>query len=184
MTFPASKRAALSFTYDDATSDHLDVVAPALEQHGFRGTFYTPVHQGFIQRWDDWAALSARGHELGNHTLFHPCRREVTPSDWIRDYMNLKQYDAERWCAEADLANALLDKAEGRTGRTFGNTCHHHILGSEENPTPIEDLIHPRFIAPLEPHGICHIPSIHCNWMFGIWEPFPVIPTPGKRSSR
>jgi len=140
-------RAAVSLTYDDATPCQLDRVAPALEAYGFRGTFYTPVHAEFIRQWDQWAALSANGHELGNHTLFHPCRREVTPSDWIRNYMNLRNYDPERWCAEVDLANALLDRAEGRSGRTFGNTCHHHTLGPDENPTYLEDLILPRFLA-------------------------------------
>ncbi len=142
-----SFRTAVSLTYDDAIPGHIDRVAPALEAHGFRGTFYTPVHADFIRQWDEWALLAGRGHELGNHTLFHPCRRAVTPSDWIKDYMNLRNYDPDRWCAEVDLANALLDRAEGRTGRTFGNTCHHHILGSEKDPTYLEDLVLPRFLA-------------------------------------
>lgn len=95
MPFPDAKRATLSFTYDDATPCQIERAAPALESRGFRGTFYTPVHAGFIERREDWAGLSAKGHELGNHTLFHPCRSKE-PGGWIRDYMNLKSYDSER----------------------------------------------------------------------------------------
>ncbi len=144
--FPHPCRSALSLTYDDATPCHLDEVAPALEARGFRGSFYTPVHEEFIERWDDWAALAARGHELGNHTLFHPCRQ--TPGwDWIKQYMRLNDYDVERWCAEVDLASALLKRVDGQTQRSFGNTCYHHQLGPNDAPTDLEDLIHPRFLC-------------------------------------
>jgi hypothetical protein len=140
------KRAAVSLTYDDALDCQLDLVAPALEQRGFRGTFYTPVKQEFITRWDDWATVSARGHELGNHTLFHPCRGRPD-WQWVKPCMDLKTYDLDRWGMEVDLANALLDRAEGKSGRSFGNTCHNTCIGPDENPIPLDEHMFPRFVA-------------------------------------
>ncbi len=46
-----------------------------------------------------------------------------------------------------DLANSLLDRVEGRKVRTFGNTCHNGQLGPDSSPTPLEDLVLPRFLA-------------------------------------
>lgn len=37
------KRAAVVFTYDDTLNVHLDKVAPALDAHNFKGTFYLAV---------------------------------------------------------------------------------------------------------------------------------------------
>ncbi|MCC5843850.1 MAG: hypothetical protein JJU05_06320 [Verrucomicrobia bacterium] len=47
------RRAAVSLTYDDCMDCHLDLVAPALEARGFRGTFYTPVNATLMERMDE-----------------------------------------------------------------------------------------------------------------------------------
>ncbi|MCH8511846.1 MAG: polysaccharide deacetylase family protein [Kiritimatiellae bacterium] len=139
-------RAAVSLTYDDCMDCHLDLVAPALEARGFRGTFYTPVNAVLMERMDEWAAAARRGHELGNHTLFHPCR-SYGGGDWIKPWRDLKAYDLPRWEAEVDLANLILNRIEGRTDRSFGNTCHQNTLGPDENPERLDEHMLPRFVA-------------------------------------
>lgn len=140
------RRAALSLTYDDTLDCHLDLVAPALEAREFRATFYTPVNKTLIERMDEWAEASRRGHELGNHTLFHPCR-SYGGATWIQPWRDLKAYDLPRWEAEVDLANLILNRIEGRTDRSYGNTCHHNTLGSDENPVRMDEHMLPRFVA-------------------------------------
>lgn len=139
-------RAALSLTYDDALDCHLDLVAPALESFGFRGTFYTPINETLMGRMDAWAALSRNGHELGNHTLFHPCR-SYGGSDWIKSWRDLKTYDLARWEAEVDLANVILNKIESRTDRSYGNTCHHNLIGPDGDTLCLDPHIPTRFVA-------------------------------------
>ncbi len=124
------KRAALSLTYDDGMDCHLDLVGPSLEDHGFRGTFYTPVNATLMGRMDEWAALSQRGHELGNHTLFHPCR-SYGGSTWIQPWRDLKLYDLARWEAEVDLANLILNPL----------LEHCADLGSDLWVAPVRDVI-------------------------------------------
>lgn len=142
----SGRRAAVSLTYDDGLDCHLDRVAPALEARGFRGTFYTPIHEGLLNRKAAWSAAAARGHELGNHTLFHPCR-SYGGGTWIQPWRDLKAYDLPRWEAEVDLANLILNTLEGRADRSFGNTCHHNTLGPDASPVCLDPHIRPRFVT-------------------------------------
>ena len=72
--WPNGAKAAVCLTYDDGVDIHLDHAAPDLEAVNLRGTFYVPGHsRSLYERMDEWRALAARGHEIGNHTVFHPC---------------------------------------------------------------------------------------------------------------
>ena len=43
--WPDSALGAVSITFDDAYASHVEVAAPLLESHGFRGTFYVIVER-------------------------------------------------------------------------------------------------------------------------------------------
>ena len=73
--WPKGRQGAVSITYDDALTCHHQLVAPAWEAVGLRATFYTPIRSTFMQETEAWRAVAAKGHELGNHSLFHPCRK-------------------------------------------------------------------------------------------------------------
>ncbi|HEX5322287.1 MAG TPA: polysaccharide deacetylase family protein, partial [Capsulimonadaceae bacterium] len=45
---------------------------PILDSHGFRATFYVNPHSA-RSRSEDWRRALATGHEIGNHTVTHPC---------------------------------------------------------------------------------------------------------------
>src|SRR5205807_2373822 len=68
------KQCAVVLTYDDAINADLDNVLPALDSLGLKGTFYligsSPV---VAARMQEWRQAALHGHELGNHSLFHPC---------------------------------------------------------------------------------------------------------------
>jgi len=82
------KKCAVALTYDDGLNVHLDKVIPVLDSAGFKGTFYlTGCREGVSRRIEDWRKAAARGHELGNHTLFHPCVAVANGrdySDWVK----------------------------------------------------------------------------------------------------
>src|SRR5690242_322834 len=68
------KRCAVVLTYDDALNVDLDNAIPVLDSLGLKATFYLSGYSGTLNtRLNDWRAIAANGHELGNHTLFHPC---------------------------------------------------------------------------------------------------------------
>lgn len=87
----------VALTFDDGNKDHLLIVAPMLEERGWRGVFN--IVTDWIGRgerslsWDDVRELIRRGHEVTTHTKSHPClpallaagkadvvRRELTES--------------------------------------------------------------------------------------------------------
>jgi peptidoglycan/xylan/chitin deacetylase (PgdA/CDA1 family) len=125
--WPEEKKAAVCLTYDDGLDCHLDVAAPALERHGFRGTFYVTGNSPSLNsRTGDWRAMAARGHELGNHTLFHPCHGSTY--DWVKPEYDLDSYTLERLMSELFTANSLLKAVDGREERSFAYTCTNHTI--------------------------------------------------------
>jgi peptidoglycan/xylan/chitin deacetylase (PgdA/CDA1 family) len=67
------KQCAVVLTYDDALNVHLDKVIPALDSLDLKGTFYlSGFSPSFRTRVKDWSVVAQSGHELGNHTLYHP----------------------------------------------------------------------------------------------------------------
>jgi peptidoglycan/xylan/chitin deacetylase (PgdA/CDA1 family) len=125
-TNPASK-AMISLTFDDALDVHLDTAMPILERAGLRGTFYVHVgSEGFLKRYRDWANAAARGHELGNHTVFHP---GVSTKSWVSEGISLESYTLDRMRRELVLANQVLTMVDGRCERSFAFPCSNPWLG-------------------------------------------------------
>ncbi len=146
--WPSSIHAAVSLTYDDGLPIHTTLVGPTLERFGLRGTFYPPILSNLRQEPERWRELAAAGHELGNHTLFHPCRR--IPADqyaWLDPSYDLSAYSPDRLRAEINVANLVLTLLDGKTKRTFGNTCCHTTIGQGPNEQPIASIVSDIFVA-------------------------------------
>lgn len=148
LQWPKGCRAAVSLTYDDGIANHPQFVAPQLEAHGLRGTFYAPMKSDLMANPLAWRGMAARGHELGNHTVFHPCWSVQGKYDsWLPDEFNLVHYDAEHWLDEVNTANQALTLVDGQSERTFGNTCFDNYLGPEDAPVCLEPLVAQVFLA-------------------------------------
>jgi len=86
------KDAAVTFTFDDAYLNHFKIAMPMLEQRGFRGTFYvvtSRVGDGQTPVWDTLAAIAAKGHEIGSHTVNHALMATIYPSNKDSSKMEL-----------------------------------------------------------------------------------------------
>jgi len=119
-----AKKCAVVLTYDDALNVHLDNVVPLLDSLGFKGTFYvTCSSPDFKERLSDWISVAKEGHELGNHTLFHPCEGGGPGREWVQPEYDLRTYTVRRIVDEIRMANAFLQPMDGRTQRTFAYPC-------------------------------------------------------------
>jgi peptidoglycan/xylan/chitin deacetylase (PgdA/CDA1 family) len=147
--WPAGRQGAVTLSYDDAIVSHFESVAPQLEKAGLRGTFYIQADSaGFRQHTDRWRQVAQAGHELGNHSLHHPCRKDRPDQHtWLSDDYNLSDYTPDRWLAEMRLANLILYLVDGKTERTFGNTCCDNYVGPLDNRTCLETLIPQLFVG-------------------------------------
>lgn len=117
------KKAAVVLTYDDALDGHLDRVIPALNERGFKGSFYlSAAFPGSTNRIADWKRAAREGHELGNHTLFHPCA-SGPGREWVSPSNDLKRYTTDEIVREVNTTNAFLEALDGKKERTFAYTC-------------------------------------------------------------
>ncbi|MEN8202584.1 MAG: polysaccharide deacetylase family protein [Bacteroidota bacterium] len=125
--WPGHTTAAVCLTYDDGLDCHLDVAIPALDSHQLKGTFYcTGFSMSLFERVEEWRKAAADGHELGNHTLFHPCHRDRF--DWVRPEYDLNSYTFMQLRDELRTANSLLKAIDGRDERSFAYTCSNHTI--------------------------------------------------------
>lgn len=118
------KKAAIVITYDDAIDQHLDNAVPLLDSLGLKATFYITGYSSSMQtRINEWKKLSLRGHELGNHTLFHPCIGGTPGREWVKPEYDLSKYSVKRMLDETRATNVLLKAMDGKSKRTFAITC-------------------------------------------------------------
>jgi peptidoglycan-N-acetylglucosamine deacetylase len=129
--YPGGRRAAVSLTYDDGPNEHLDHALSDLGEIGLRGTFYIPTGPAsptLHARTAEWRAAVARGHEIGNHTRYHPCGS--VEHRWVKPQFALEAYDLAR--IERELRDAADDLSQiiGRSMLTsYAYTCWQDWVG-------------------------------------------------------
>jgi peptidoglycan/xylan/chitin deacetylase (PgdA/CDA1 family) len=130
---------AVSLTYDDSLPSQLATAAPALARRGLSGTFFI---EDVRPDDDSWRQLRAAGHELGSHTLHHPCPRVNT---WVKPGFASEDYDVDRMTAELDESVALL-RALGQSGPlSFAYPCGVMTVGEQHHS--YVPLVKERFAA-------------------------------------
>lgn len=127
-TWPGGHRAAIVLTYDDALRSQLDNAVPALDAAGLKGTFF--LSGTFTQEdVDRWRAVAKEGHELGNHTVFHPCAKgsfDMPPQQ------NTENYSVAWMLKEIGAMNTMLVAIDGRPEHTFATPCGQHLAGGQD----------------------------------------------------
>ncbi|HMO62554.1 MAG TPA: polysaccharide deacetylase family protein [Ferruginibacter sp.] len=115
------KKCAVVLTYDDAIPQQLYHAIPVLDSLQLKATFYLTAF-AVKNRINDWRLVAEKGHELGNHTLFHPCIGGIG-REWLNPDYNLNAYTASRLMDEIRMTNVFLEALDGKTKRTFAYTC-------------------------------------------------------------
>lgn len=144
--WPGGARAAVVLTYDDGIDAHLDHAVPDLEAANLRGTFYVPGNSTSLRkRLEEWRGIARRGHELGNHTIFHPCLRHEPGRErtWVEPERQLERYSVDRIAGEVAVMNTLLHAVDGLDVRTMAYTCGDETAGGAS----YVDSIRPLFTA-------------------------------------
>lgn len=141
--WPGGAKAAVSLSFDDARPSQLDHGLPLFAAHGLAATFYVSLPT-LKARADEWRAAAARGHELGHHSVTHPCSGNFT---WARTNA-LESYTLARFEAEELVpADETIRLATGVTPRTFAYPCGQTFVGREAGLTSYIPLIGRRFLA-------------------------------------
>ncbi len=118
------RKCAVVLTYDDGLNVHLDNVIPCLDSFNIKGTFYLMGESPTLDsRMAEWRKASEHGHELGNHSLTHPCDGSKAGRSWVQPEKDLNNYSPERVVGEIKITNTLLHAIDGKTERTFAYPC-------------------------------------------------------------
>ena len=133
------KKCAVVLTYDDAINQHLDNAIPVLDSLGLKATFYITAFSTSIQtRMNEWKKIAKYGHELGNHTLYHPCIGGKG-REWVSKEYDLNNYTVKRMVDETRMTNLFLKALDGETKRTFAFTCGDMKIGDSSFINAMKD---------------------------------------------
>jgi peptidoglycan/xylan/chitin deacetylase (PgdA/CDA1 family) len=119
-----NKQCAVVLTYDDAIDVDLDNVVPALDSLNLKATFYLIGSSPVVnKRITEWRKAAKSGHELGNHTLYHPCDGSLPGRSFVTAENDLSKYTVARAVNEARMNSTLLKAIDGKDKRTFAFPC-------------------------------------------------------------
>lgn len=141
-TWPNGAKAAVNLAYDDALNSQLDNALPDLNRFGLRGSFYLDLSSPSIMlRLTEWRAAAEQGHELGNHTLYHPCSGSGPGREWVAPHRDLDKLSVAQMVDQISLANSFLHAIDGRTERTFTAPCLDKLAAGEDYWPAIKSLV-------------------------------------------
>jgi peptidoglycan/xylan/chitin deacetylase (PgdA/CDA1 family) len=133
------KKCAVVLTYDDGLNIDLKNVIPALDSVGLKGTFYIADFGNFNTQIPGWKKAAAEGHELANHTIWHPCEGGRAGREFVKDY-DLRFYTVKRIDDEIREMNNILKTLDGRDKRTFAFPCGDTRIGDTPYINPVKNL--------------------------------------------
>ena len=141
-TWPEGKKMALSLTFDDARPSQVDNGIPILDSYGVKATFY--VTPGRIdERLSGWKSAVENGHEIGNHTLNHPCSGNFP---WAR-HKSLEGMRLRDIAREIEGADEAIESLLGVTPETFAYPCGQTFVGRGAGLQSYIPLIHTLYLA-------------------------------------
>lgn len=125
ISWPDHKKAVIVLTYDDALDSQLNIAIPQLDSAHLTGTFFLTggINNVNIARW---RAAAAKGFELANHSLYHPCLSTVVKGDPANYSEN---YTVPRIVREIYTMNSFLNAIDGKTSRTYAYPCTETAVG-------------------------------------------------------
>ncbi len=138
------RKCAVVLTYDDGLNVHLDNVVPLLDSLEMVATFYINGNSTTLApRMNEWREVANCGHEIGNHTLFHPCAGNSMGRSWVSAEYDLDIYSVKRFVDEISMANTLLKAIDNKSDRTFAYTCGDNTV----EDSSFVDIIQPNFVG-------------------------------------
>jgi len=142
MEWPDGKRMALSLTFDDARMSQIDKGIPILDKYKVRATFYVSPDL-MMKRIDGWKRAVETGHDIGNHSLIHPCTGNFL---WSR-HKALEDYTLIKMSNELDSASRFIENTLGVTPTSFGYPCGQTYVGRGLQTRSYVPLISSMFLS-------------------------------------
>jgi len=140
--WPEGKRVAVSLSFDDAHPSQADAGLSILGRHQVRATFYVmPV--AVQKNLDAWKRVRDAGHEIGNHTLTHPCSGNF---QWSRARA-LEDLTLDQMRTDIAAADVEIHRLLGVRPATFAYPCGQTFVGRGVERRSYTPVIAEHFVA-------------------------------------
>jgi peptidoglycan/xylan/chitin deacetylase (PgdA/CDA1 family) len=140
--WPNGKRAAVSLTFDDARTSQIDSGTTLLDKYGIKATFFV-VPSNVEGRLEGWKKVVANGHEIGNHTINHPCTGNFSWS--VKNA--LENYSLDDMRNELVQCNKRIEKLLGVKPEVFAYPCGQKFVGRDTNTKSYVPFVAKMFIV-------------------------------------
>jgi len=142
--WPEGERGAISLSFDDARKTQVEVGLPIMDAHGVKGTFYVSHYNMNVEPvLSAWKAAVANGHEIGNHSLYHPCSANY---GFCADHL-LEDYTLDRMEEELLQANDAIEEMLGIVPSTFAYPCGQTFVGRGVDTKSYVPVVAKHFVA-------------------------------------
>lgn len=138
--WPDNKKMAISLTFDDARLTQIDKGIPLLDKYNVKATFYISP-KSMLEREDGWKNAVKNGHDIGNHTLTHPC----TGNFAFSRNNALENRTLQSIKTEIDSVNTLIEERLGIIPFSFAYPCGNTFVGRGINTKSYVPLIASQF---------------------------------------
>lgn len=122
--WPDGKKVALSLTFDDARLSQIDNGIPIFDKYGVKATFYVSP-DAVPERLVGWKQAIESGHEIGNHSMTHPCTGNFP---WAKEKV-LEKMTLRDISLEMNEANQFVNETLGITPVSFAYPCGQKFVG-------------------------------------------------------
>lgn len=141
-SWPEGKQIALSLSFDDARPSQVNGGTELLNQYGIKATFYVGP-SAVKQHLEGWKKATASGHEIGNHSLSHPCTGNFA---WSRQKA-LEDYSLDQMRNELVEANKQIEELLGVKPEVFAYPCGQTFIGRGQNTKSYVPLVADLFLS-------------------------------------
>lgn len=124
MVWPKNKSMALSLTWDDGRESQMTRGLPLLGKYGIKATFYV-IPSAVEKQKSLWQPAVLQGHEIGNHSLTHPCSGNFL---WSRKNA-LEEYSIDSIEKNVVMASEKLEMMFQIKVNSFAYPCGQTFVG-------------------------------------------------------
>ncbi len=145
--WPDDCRAAVSLTFDDGLASQLNTAVPILNKFGVRGSFYVNPRDNYTVQLEPWKAVAGAGHEIGNHTVSHPCSKnfEFVSASGRRGLEDMAWEEIEAEIVEA--GKRIREVIPDQTATSFAYPCYQPFIGRGLNRRSYVPLVAKHCVA-------------------------------------
>lgn len=140
--WPDGKKMAISLSFDDARTSNPTLGIPLLNEYDVKATFFI-VPSNVEKNVEGWKMAVNSGHEMGNHSVNHPCSGNFP---WSRNRA-LEDYTIERMRNELLDANSQIESLLGVTPKVYAYPCGLTFIGKGAYTKSFVPLVSELFMA-------------------------------------